>query len=124
MDEYSVTNVGPSGEEIKVNRAVIAQGDIRQLVYFWFVERGRVQTNEYAVKWQIFWDALTMNRTDGALVRVTTFVPNVLHLPEADARLAEFVRVLDPKLAYYLPQRDVPAERTEVEMSQVQELAF
>ncbi len=70
------------------------------------MERGRIQTNEYAVKWQIFWDALTLNRTEGALVRVTTFVPDVALLDEADARLEAFVRALDPKLAYHLPQRE------------------
>ena len=66
----------------------------------------RIQTNEYAVKWQIFWDALTMNRTDGALVRVITFVPDIELLNAADEDLEAFVRALDPKLAYHLPQRD------------------
>ena len=31
----------------------------------------RAYTNEYLVKWYIFWDALTRNRTDGALVRLS-----------------------------------------------------
>ena len=62
--------------------------------------------NEYAVKWLIFWDALTRNRTDGALVRVTTFVPDVNDIADADLLLESFVRSLNPKLAYYLPQED------------------
>ena len=81
FDQHRIENVGPAGEGMTVNRAVIAQGDSRQLVYYWFVERGRVQTNEYAVKWYIFWDALTRNRTDGALVRVTTLVSDPALLP-------------------------------------------
>ena len=104
--QHTLADVGPAGEDYTINRSVIGKGDARQLVYYWFVERGRVQTNEYAVKWQIFWDALTMNRTEGALVRVTTFVPDVALIPEADARLEQFVRALDPKLAYHLPQRE------------------
>jgi EpsI family protein len=79
---------------------------MRQLVYFWFVERGRIQTNEYIVKWYIFWDALTRNRTDGALVRLTTFVPDLAQMDKADERLETFARLLNPKLAYHLPQEN------------------
>lgn len=31
-------------------------------------------TNEYLVKWYLFWDVLTENRTDGAMVRATMFL--------------------------------------------------
>lgn len=106
LNEHLVRGVGPAGEDHVINRSVIAKGDMRQLVYYWFVERGRIQTDEYAVKWYIFWDALTRNRTDGALVRVTTFVPDIEHMPAADARLEAFIRALNPKLAYHLPQDD------------------
>jgi EpsI family protein len=104
FDEYKIRDIGPNGEDYIVNRSVIAMGDARQLVYYWFVERGRVQANEYLVRWYIFWDALTQNRTDGALVRVTTMVRDISEMDQADRRLEEFVRVIDPKLAYYLPQ--------------------
>ena len=110
---HTLTNFGSSGEDVLINRAVIAKGEMRQLVYFWFVERGRIQTNEYAVKWQIFWDALTMNRTEGALVRVTTFVADAALLDDADRQLEGFVRVLDSKLVKHLPPRNAtfkPAE--------------
>jgi EpsI family protein len=55
-----------------VNRVEIQKGDDRQLVSYWFQEQGRVLTNEYLVKLFIVWDALTRNRTDGALGRQTT----------------------------------------------------
>ena len=45
-----------------------------------------------------------MNRTEGALVRVITFVPDPMLLDEADKRLEEFIRAVDPKLAYHLPR--------------------
>jgi EpsI family protein len=56
----------------RVNRVEIQKGDDRQLVSYWFQEQGRVLTNEYLVKLFIVWDALTRNRTDGALGRQTT----------------------------------------------------
>ncbi len=65
----------PNGTPLKVNRVVIQQGSTRQLVYYWFQQRGRDITNEYLVKWYLFWDSLTRRRTDGALVRVITPIP-------------------------------------------------
>jgi hypothetical protein len=37
-------------------------------------------------------------------------------LDEAEQRLTEFVRVLDPKLAFYLPQEDATFEQVKVGM--------
>lgn len=112
FEEHRLDNMGPDGEPYVINRSVIAKGDMRQLVYFWFVERGRIQTNEYKVKWFIFWDALTKNRTEGALVRVTTFVPDMAAMDAADKRLESFVRSLNPKLAYHLPQENASFKQT------------
>lgn len=110
FNEYAIENVGPNGENYIINRSVISKGDLRQLVYFWFVERGRIQTNEYVVKWYIFWDALTRNRTEGALVRVSTIVQDPSSMDVADYRLQSFIRSLNPKLAYHLPQEDATFE--------------
>ena len=62
------------GRPLRVNRTLIALGGQRQLVYYWFQQRGRVITNEFVVKWYLFWDAITRHRTDGALVRLITAV--------------------------------------------------
>lgn len=108
IGEYEVLNVHPDGSAQRVNRVVISMGEQRQLVYYWFAQRGRTVTNEFLVKWYIFLDGLTKNRTDGALVRVTTGVGDVADLPAADARLQAFVHDMDPKLSYYLPGASVP----------------
>jgi exosortase D (VPLPA-CTERM-specific) len=116
LGNHVIENIGPNGESYKINRVLMTKGNMRQLVYYWFVERGRIQYDEFQVKWYIFWDALTRNRTDGALVRVSTFVPDITQLDEAEQRLTEFVRVLDPKLAFYLPQEDATFEQVKVGM--------
>ena len=53
------------------------------------MQRGRNLTNEYAVKWFIFWDSLTRQRTDGALSLYTLpFVfPEARHLTGRDGPL-------------------------------------
>jgi EpsI family protein len=60
-------------------------------------------TNEYKVKWMIFWDALTRNRTDGALVRVTTMVRPNEDLASADQRLARFLEQAYPQTSKFIP---------------------
>ena len=91
------------GGRLSVNRVVIERGDVKQVVYYWFDQRGRVLTNEYLVKWYIFWDSLTRNRTDGAMLRLT--VPVLAGESEADAdrALEEFARTLVPALRPYIP---------------------
>jgi len=103
-----VPNVRADGGSLRVNRVEIALGNDRQLIYYWFAQRGRLLTSEYLVKWFIFWDGLTRNRTDGALVRLSTSVADKSELDKADARLQDFMRVADPKLAYHLPDDKAP----------------
>jgi exosortase D (VPLPA-CTERM-specific) len=105
---HTIKDVGPNGEDLQVNRAVISMGDVRQVVYYWFEQRGRRLTSEFMVKWYIFQDGITMNRTDGALVRLITFVPDRTLLSEAEQRLEDFLRAADPQLAYHLPGADAP----------------
>lgn len=113
--ERDVPNVLPDGGAIRVNRVEIALGDQRQLIYYWFAQRGRVVTNEYLVKWFIFWDGLRNNRTDGALVRLSTFVGDKSGMAVADDRLASFMRVADPRLAYHLPGANAPLRQATAE---------
>jgi EpsI family protein len=86
-----------------VNRLLIKMGDYTQVVYYWFKQRDRNITNEWLVKWFLFWDAMTRNRTDGALVRLTAFVQPGEDLDDADARLVEFATTVVPYLAEYIP---------------------
>jgi exosortase D (VPLPA-CTERM-specific) len=93
-----------SGREVlRVNRALIQLGARQQLVYYWFQQRGRVITNEYAAKWYLFWDALTRNRTDGALVRLVVALPLGRSPAAADQQLTEFAAAAVPTLTSYVP---------------------
>lgn len=89
---------------VPVNRLLIQKGDYKQLVYYWFQGRGRNITNEYMVKWYIFWDALTKNRTDGALVRLTTFLQPGDDPADGDKRLMAFLKQVADPLGDYIPE--------------------
>lgn len=112
LTQVALAGMGPNDEPLPVNRTVISKGQNRVLLYYWFEQRGRQLTNEYLVKWYIFWDSITRSRTDGALVRVSTFVPDPAEMEAADARLADFLGTAMPKLAYYLPGENAAPAQT------------
>ncbi len=91
-------------DSMPVNRAFMAKGDVRQLSYYWFPQRDRILTNAYQLKLYNFWDALTRQRTDGALVRLITPVYSNEDVGQADARLIAFTRAIVPALSEFLPQ--------------------
>lgn len=92
-----------SGTPLRVNRAIIRKGEITQLVYFWYDGRNRNLTNEYAERWHIFWDLLLHTRSDGALVRVVTYLPNSSQVTAADTRLQKFLKDFYPLIPAYVP---------------------
>jgi exosortase D (VPLPA-CTERM-specific) len=88
---------------LRTNRFVISMGEQRQLVYYWFKQRDRIITNEFAVKWYLLWDALKRNRTDGALVRLTTVLRPGEDVEAGDARLRAFAHEVVAPLSKYVP---------------------
>jgi exosortase D (VPLPA-CTERM-specific) len=92
-----------NGTDLPVNRVLISAGDHKQLVYYWFQQRGRIITNEYLVKWFVFWDALTKNRTDGALVRLTIPIGPGKDVALLEATLQEFARDISDILPEFVP---------------------
>ena len=98
-----VSGVEFHGQPAAVNRVTIQKGQHRQLVYYWFMQRGRVLTSEYMVKGYLVYDALTKNRTDGALVRLTTALRPGEDWEVADTRLRQFMTSLSGKLDTYVP---------------------
>ena len=88
---------------LPLNRVVIARGENKQIVYYWFDERGMKIANEYVSKLYLLRDAMFENRTDGALVRLTTPVYPGEKEIDADMRLQAFMKIVVPSLAGYLP---------------------
>jgi EpsI family protein len=91
--------------KIVVNRYIIQKGLDRQLVLYWYQSHGRVVASEYWSKFYLIRDAVRLNRTDGALVRVIAPIAiGSEDSGEAAERVAtRFVRALFPTLSPYLP---------------------
>ena len=103
LENEAVSGVPGIDGDLTVNRMLISYGEQKLLVYYWFKQRERHLTNEYIVKWYLFWDAFTRNRTDGALVRFSMPVARSQSVEEADARMAEFIRTSYPEIAQRVP---------------------
>jgi EpsI family protein len=91
----SVASVDTPTGTVEVNRYLLQNGDERALVLYWYQGRGRVQANEYMVKWDLLRDAALMHRSEEALVRIV--------VPIVDSEEASF------DLANRVAERLVPA---------------
>jgi EpsI family protein len=104
VDRFESYSIGmPNGTNLPVNRVLIEKGGTRELVYYWFMERDRRLTSEYVVRWYLFWDALTRNRTDGALVRLVIPIQKGESERAADETLTRFARQVQPTLTRFVP---------------------
>jgi EpsI family protein len=85
-----------------VNRYVVEhESGARAVVYYWYQGRGRVEANEYLVKWDLLRDAVLKRRTDEALVRLVFPVRRDESL--SSIRAFEVVREVARALAAHLP---------------------
>jgi EpsI family protein len=91
-----------NGQAIVVNEYVVQRDQNKQLVFYWYQGRGRVIASEYSGKFWMVADAISRNRTDGALVRVITPIGN--GEAEARARLVVFTQALVPYLDEFIPK--------------------
>lgn len=91
LEPYQITlNETPYGS-FTVNRAVIQKELSKQLVYYWFEQRGKRMVNDFRAKLSVIQDGFVLGRTDGALVRfVTPILPGETEA-DADARLQRFM---------------------------------
>ena len=91
----------PGRGSIVVNNVLIQKGLEKQVILYWYQDRGRIIASEYSAKAYMIWDAMTRNRTDGSLVRIS--VPVERSAEEAFAVAVEFLNDIFPLLSGYLP---------------------
>ncbi len=90
-------------EPITVNRYVVAKGEDRSLVVYWYQSRDRVVASEYKAKFWVVADAIRYNRTDTALVRVVVPIAADHNEERAELQAVDFIRSFYSTLRTYLP---------------------
>ena len=102
--EHLAIPVEGRDERAVVNRYVIQKGTDRQVVLYWYQSQGRVVASEYWSKIFLVYDAMRLNRSEAALVRVIS--PVLTHEGSdeaAGARVTEFVQAMFPLMDRHLP---------------------
>jgi exosortase D (VPLPA-CTERM-specific) len=102
--ESGITEVAPGSP---VNSLLMEYLGERQLVYYWFIQRGRWMTSEYLGKFLMGYDRLINRRADGVLVRLVT--PTGQDVKAARERLTTFARLLIPVLPRFISLAPKPA---------------
>ena len=92
---------GRSRPALAVNRFVVQKDSAQQVVLYWYLAQGRPVSGEIEARVETVSNAILRNRTDGALVRVSS--PVYGSVDETTAVLTEYVQRLSPLLAEYLP---------------------
>jgi EpsI family protein len=100
-DDKFAVDIG-AAQPILVNRYIVAHGNERSVVLYWYQSRDRVVANEYKAKFWVMADAIRLNRTDTALVKVVVDVGNQTE-EEATRTAVDFVRAFYGPLHQYLP---------------------
>ena len=91
----------PGGPPIIINKVLVQKGLDKQVILYWYQDRGRIIASEYWAKGYMVWDAMTRNRTDGAFVRIS--VPVKQSSEQAFALGVEFLQEVFPLLTLHLP---------------------
>ncbi len=103
LDEVVVPGHDVAGSGFRANRVMIQKGEQKQVVLYWFKQRHRVVTSEYLVKFFLLVDAMTMKRTDGALIRLVAAVQPGESEQAADQRVMQMAASVQPLLPAYVP---------------------
>jgi EpsI family protein len=104
IENQNVTLALPGHEPFPANRYLIAKGDSRQLVLYWFWAHNRGVASEYWAKFYLVADSIKMNRSDGALVRITTPMFPGETADHAQQRVLPFASDVMPLLDGYIPR--------------------
>jgi len=90
------------GRVAPVNLYVIEKGLDRQIVLYWYQSHGRIVASEYWGKYYMVRDALRLNRTDAALVRIST--PVYPSADGAEARAGELAKIMMSHVEEVIPR--------------------
>jgi EpsI family protein len=94
----------PGHAPFPANRYVIAKAGFRRLVLYWYWAHDRGVASEYWAKYYLVRDAIRMNRSDGALVRITAAMLPGESPEAAEQRILPFASLVGPLLIEYIPR--------------------
>ena len=104
VESSRVTLSLPGQPSFPANRYVIAKGEDRMLVLYWYLAHDRAVASEYWAKFYLVTDSMRLNRSDGSLIRVTTPLRPGETIDAAQQRLTSLAGNLSPIIDRYVPR--------------------
>lgn len=104
VKEKNIVAVEMGNFSLPVTRMVIKKGTEAMLVYYWFDQRGRILNEQFGIKWYLFVDSITRQRTDGAVIRVMTQMDNNSETQIADERVKSFLKGAYNDISPHVPK--------------------
>lgn len=101
VDPAMITITLPNGKSFVANKYVIENGNIRELMIYWYQGRGRTIASEYWGKIYTVLDSVRLRRSDAAMVRV--MVPITASDAAAMESAREFAAVASGVLPEFVP---------------------
>jgi EpsI family protein len=101
--EASIMSVPVNGnvEPIPVNRYVLQKGTDQLMVAYWYQAQGEPLASELSAKIALVRNSILLNRSDGAIVRVSSPVRGSVSATWAS--LVDYIRLMYPRLHGFLP---------------------
>lgn len=91
------------GEKVPFNRMLISDGRESQLMYYCFLTRGGILTNEFMLKADLVLNSVLRRPTDAAIIRIIFPLPKS-GIQQQERRLAnEFLALFWPQIKQALP---------------------
>ena len=103
MDSRVIRVPWGDGRILTANLYVLQLGLKKELVIYWFQSHGRTVASEYLLRYYLVEDALRINRTDGALVRIITGLADHESVRSGKHRALAFAKQILPLLGHYIP---------------------
>jgi EpsI family protein len=94
----------PGHAPFPANQYVISKAESHRLVLYWYWAHNRGVASEYWAKFYLVKDAIRMNRSDGALVRITISMLPGETADEAEQHVLPFAAQVVPLLNEYIPR--------------------
>ena len=94
----------PGHAPFPANRYLIAKGEDRRLVLYWYWAHNRAVASEYAAKFYLVTDSIRQHRSDGSLIRVTTMLAPNESLDSGQQRLLSLAGNIVPLVNSYIPR--------------------
>jgi EpsI family protein len=87
---------------IVTNRYVVARGEEKSVVLYWYQSRNRIIASEYSAKFWLIADSIRFHRSDSSLVKIVVPVSNG-DIDAATKVALEFVQAMFPEISRQLP---------------------